>query len=57
VPLQNEPVIEYDRTSNPLRDELLVENFGLEDGHLVVPQGPGLGITIDEDVLRRYESA
>jgi D-galactarolactone cycloisomerase len=56
VPLQNEPVIEYDRTSNPLRDELLVENFGLEDGHLVVPQGPGLGITVDEDALRRFEA-
>ncbi|MEV7429871.1 mandelate racemase/muconate lactonizing enzyme family protein [Nocardioides sp. NPDC092400] len=57
VPLQNEPVIEYDRTSNPLRDELLVENFGLEDGHLVVPQGPGLGVTVDEDVLCRYETS
>jgi D-galactarolactone cycloisomerase len=55
VPLQNEPVIEYDRTRNPLRDDLLVENFRLEEGHLVVPQGPGLGVTVDEDVLRHYQ--
>jgi D-galactarolactone cycloisomerase len=57
VPLQNQPVVEYDRTPNPLRDELLVENFGLVDGHLSVPQGPGLGITVDEDVLKKYETA
>jgi D-galactarolactone cycloisomerase len=55
VPLQNEPVIEFDRTRNPLRDDLLTENFALEGGYLQVPRGPGLGITIDEDVLRKYE--
>jgi D-galactarolactone cycloisomerase len=57
VPLQNQPVVEYDRTHNPLRDELLVENFGLTDGQLAVPQGAGLGVTVDEDVLRKYETA
>jgi D-galactarolactone cycloisomerase len=57
VPLQNQPVIEYDRTHNPLRDELLVENFSLVDGHLPVPQAPGLGIEIDEKVLSKYETA
>jgi D-galactarolactone cycloisomerase len=56
VPLQNLPVVEYDRTHNPLRDELLVENFALTDGDLLVPQGPGLGVTIDEEVLQRYET-
>ncbi len=57
MPLQNQPVIEYDRTHNPLRDELLVENFSLVDGHLPVPQAPGLGITIDETMLSKYETA
>jgi D-galactarolactone cycloisomerase len=57
VSLQNQPVIEYDRTHNPLRDELLKENFTLEDGYLAVPQGPGLGISIDEAALRKYETA
>ncbi len=56
VPLQNEPVIEYDRKHNPLRDELLVENFELRDGKLAVPSGPGLGIEVDPTVLRRYEA-
>jgi D-galactarolactone cycloisomerase len=57
VPLQNEPVIEFDRTPNPLRDELLIENFTIEGGQLAVPQGPGLGVTIDEDVLKSFISA
>lgn len=57
VPLANEPVIEYDRQHNPLRDELLVENFSLDDGCLAVPSGPGLGITINEDVLRRFQAS
>ena len=56
VPLESSPVIEYDRSPNPLRDELLVDGFPLVDGHVAVPQGPGLGIRIDEEVLRRYRT-
>lgn len=54
VPLQNEPVIEFDRTHNPLRDDLLVDGFSLDEGKVVVPTDPGLGVTIDEDVLQHY---
>ena len=54
IALQNEPIVEFDRKHNPLRDDLLVENFVLKDGFLEVPQGPGLGITVDESVLRKY---
>jgi D-galactarolactone cycloisomerase len=54
VPLQNGPVIEFDRNHNPLRDDLLVEPFSLVDGRVRVPQSPGLGIEIDEGVLQTY---
>jgi D-galactarolactone cycloisomerase len=37
VPLQNEPMIEYDRTHNPLRDDLLVQGFRIADGAIEVP--------------------
>ncbi len=57
IPLQNEPVIEFDRSPNPLRDELLVTNMALVDSRLPVPQGPGLGIEIDEEVLQKYRQA
>lgn len=54
VPLQNQAVIEYDQSPNPLRDDLLVENFRLQDGQVIVPRGPGLGIELDQDALERY---
>ncbi|MGC0274461.1 mandelate racemase/muconate lactonizing enzyme family protein [Pseudactinotalea sp. Z1739] len=57
VPLENAPVIEYDRSPNALRDDLLTEGFPLTDGSVAVPQGPGLGVQIDEDVLRHYTTA
>jgi D-galactarolactone cycloisomerase len=57
VPLQNEPVIEYDRNPNPLRDELLMTSVSLEDGYLRVPQGPGLGIEINMDAVNKYGQA
>jgi D-galactarolactone cycloisomerase len=56
VPGQNQAMIEFDQTPNPLRDELLNEEFVLESGHLRVPSGPGLGVTIDDAVLRRYST-
>jgi D-galactarolactone cycloisomerase len=56
VPMQNEPVIEFDRNYNPLRDDLLEENFQCVDGRVAVPAGPGLGITINEEVLGRYST-
>ncbi|WP_402468443.1 mandelate racemase/muconate lactonizing enzyme family protein [Isoptericola aurantiacus] len=57
VPLQNEPVIEFDRTRNPLRDDLLVEPFAVEDGCVAVPTGPGLGIEVNLEVIERYRTS
>ena len=51
----NEPVLEFDRNPNPLRDDLLVEPMRMApDGTIAVPSGHGLGIALREDVLRRY---
>jgi muconate cycloisomerase len=35
-------------------DDLIAESFGFKDGMVLVPDGPGLGIEVDEDQLRRY---
>jgi D-galactarolactone cycloisomerase len=40
-----------------LRDELSVEPIRFEQGFVQVPQGPGLGITINPEVLERYRVA
>jgi D-galactarolactone cycloisomerase len=52
-----EPLLEFDRNASPLRDELSIQPIGLEDGVVRIPQGPGLGITINPDVLDRYRVA
>ncbi len=54
LPLLNQPVIEFDRKHNPLRDDLLQERFVLEGGCLAVPNRPGLGVTVREDILAKY---
>ncbi len=49
------PMLEFDVTENPFRTELCVgDPFALHAGCVQVPIGPGLGIEIDEAVLRRY---
>jgi D-galactarolactone cycloisomerase len=45
---------ECDMTENGLRTELSVEPILPSDGYLDVPQGPGLGIEIDREVLEKY---
>jgi D-galactarolactone cycloisomerase len=49
-----EPLLEYDRSENPLRDALLTENLRQTGGYLPVPQGPGLGVEPDPEQLRKY---
>jgi D-galactarolactone cycloisomerase len=51
IALQNEPVVEFDRTHNPLRDDLLRDKFVLDGGALIVPQRPGLGIRVEYGAL------
>lgn len=53
-PLQNEPVIEFDQSPNPLREELLCDKIELIDGFVPVPQKAGLGIEINEDALDHF---
>ncbi|MHC4596528.1 MAG: enolase C-terminal domain-like protein [Planctomycetota bacterium] len=38
----------------PLSDEILAEPLEIEQGYLVVPEGPGLGIDVDERVIEKY---
>jgi len=39
---------------NPLGDDLLTAPLRYEAGHLVIPDGPGLGITFDEAALEAH---
>jgi len=47
-------LLEYDVAANPLRDELLTEPLRAIEGHVPVPDKPGLGIELDPEAIRRY---
>ena len=51
-----QPLIELDCTENPLRDELVQPTFSTHNGHLQVPNKPGLGVDVDGDALNKYLS-
>ncbi len=38
-------------------DDLITEPIAYQDGDVLVPQGPGLGIEVDVDKLKKYASA
>ena len=51
------PMLEYEQTFNPFRDELSLTPIKHQKGWVDVPAGPGLGIEIDRKVLERYRVA
>ena len=48
------PLLEYDVGPNALQSEIFVEPIRYADGFLEVPTGPGLGVTLDNDAVRRF---
>ena len=47
-------LVECDVGDNPLRDDLLTTPLTPVDGHIAVPDGPGLGIELDPEALACY---
>ncbi len=53
--LPREEMLEYSLSRSPLRWKLTREPFPVEpDGAVVVPDAPGLGVTLDAETVRRY---
>ena len=50
-----EPIFEYDQSAHPFRRELVLRPLEMRDGWLDVPDGPGLGIEVNRDVLDRFD--
>ena len=48
------PLLEFDLSENPWRTEIVKEPFRVIDGQIAVPTAPGLGIEVNEDVIRKY---
>lgn len=49
-----ESLIEYDRSPNPLREELIEETFEMEGTRIIIPRRPGLGVTLNRKALQKY---
>lgn len=47
-------IVEYDIRPNPLRDDLLTRRPGVAKGMVEVPAGPGLGVSLDRDLVDSY---
>ena len=50
----DQPMLEFDTYENPFRDKIVNQPFDFRDGYVSVPTGSGLGIEINEDVIREY---
>lgn len=50
-----EPMLEYDQSAHPFRQDLIFGAIQMQDGMVRVPDGPGLGIEVDRTVLERYK--
>ena len=51
-PYAQEPVMEFDRTPSTIRQQVCSKSFDQRDSYIQVPQGPGLGVEVDEYVVR-----
>ena len=47
-------VFEYCMSDSPLRHELTRVRFEVKVGYVSVPEGPGLGVTIDEETVENF---
>jgi L-rhamnonate dehydratase len=48
------PFLEFSVTESAIRKELLARPFIQKDGYIEVPKGPGLGIELNPEVIRKY---
>lgn len=55
--MPNVDVVEFCMADSPLRHDVTREKFQVEEGHIEVPEGPGLGITVDMETVARYRQA
>ena len=50
------PMLELDQSENPWRTEITDVSFQVDkNGHVTVPTKPGLGITVDEQAVKRFQ--
>jgi L-rhamnonate dehydratase len=49
--------VEFSTSHGPMSRELVKEPLRMTDGYLPVPEGPGLGVEVNDAVIERYRIA
>lgn len=49
--------VEFSTSHGPLSRELVKEPLKMADGYLPVPEGPGLGVEVNDAIIERYRIA
>jgi D-galactarolactone cycloisomerase len=49
-----EPMLEYDQSSHPFRADLIGHAITMKDGMVAIPDGPGIGVEINRDIIDKY---
>ncbi len=52
--MPEEPLMEYDRSDHPFRQELTYPNILMKDGRIPIPDAPGIGVEVNRDALNHY---
>lgn len=50
----SQPILEFDRSSHPFRQDLVAEPWQMEQGVVRIPNGHGLGVEVRLDTVKRY---
>lgn len=51
---QAEPLLEYDSSAHPFRQELVAEQIAVRDGVVDIPGRPGIGVQVNREFLKRH---
>lgn len=52
--LANVEYFEYTLDENPLRDELSLIKIQVKDGYIYLPDKPGIGVELNQDIVKKY---
>jgi len=51
-----EPILEYDLSSHPFRQNLITKPWVMQDGRVAIPHTPGLGIEVNMDTIEQFKT-
>ncbi len=50
-----EPMLEFDCSSHPFREDLIIDSIDIQNGRVQIPSRPGIGADVDRTVIDQYK--